>query len=162
MDLPSGVTTDGSEPRNRTILFRLAERPHLGIASATEGRVTSADKPEPTGKERRRFSRVALDVAVRLRVPDADGHQESRIRDVSLNGVFIITNHTKPLGTNLKLAIEVGTTGMVMTADGLVVHEVTTADASESRPAGMGVMFVSVADESKEALEKLMSMGKPI
>lgn len=102
-----------------------------------------------SGRERRQFTRVALDAVVRVAIPAHKQRLESRVRDLSENGVFIVAKNTRPIGTELQLTIDV-TPDFILEARGIVVHEVSAADASETRPAGMGIMFLEVLTSMDE------------
>jgi len=102
-----------------------------------------------SGRERRQFTRVALDAVVRVAIPAHNQRLESRVRDLSENGVFIVAKNTRPIGTELSLTIDV-TPDFVLEARGIVVHEVVAADATESRPAGMGIMFLELMSPLEE------------
>jgi Tfp pilus assembly protein PilZ len=124
--------------------------------------IDGVDEDSVDGRERRRFPRVALDAQVSVRVPSADTLFESRLRDLSANGVFIRTENTRPIGTGLELSIEVREGDVVVRARGIIVHEVTPDEATESRPAGIGVMFVDVDPDTVIALDDLIARGRPM
>jgi Tfp pilus assembly protein PilZ len=114
---------------------------------------------ESDGRERRRFARVALEAQVSVRVEDSDHLFESHIRDLSENGVFIVSDGTRPIGTNVKIRVVVVKEGVELIANGIIVHEVKPDDGT-GRPAGVGVMFTNV--ESPEQLQELMKKGEAI
>ena len=113
------------------------------------------------GRERRRFTRVALDAQVQVRVPSTDVLFESRVRDLSENGVYIITSQTRPIGTELDLVIDVANGSGVVEAKGLIVHEVTPDEATDRRPVGMGIMFIEVLS-SIDDLRNLIASGEVV
>ena len=105
-----------------------------------------------SGRERRRFARVSLDAQVSVSVSDSDRLFNSRIRDLSQSGVFILTDSTRPIGTGVTLKIAVAKEGVEFEARGIIVHEV-----NEGPEAGVGVMFTNIADF--DALIQLIAMG---
>lgn len=105
-----------------------------------------------SGCERRRFARVTLDAQVAVRVSDSDRLFNSRIRDLSQSGVFIITDSTRPIGTGVTLKIAVAKEGVEFEARGIIVHEVAEGDET-----GVGVMFTNVDDF--RSLLTLIAMG---
>lgn len=111
------------------------------------------------GRNRRRFTRVALDAHVQVRLGESGF--ESRLKDLSINGVFILTPETRPIGTGLELSITVTEGGKQVRARGIIVHEVKPDEASDDRPAGIGVMFLEV-HEGRKALEEIVSKGTPL
>jgi len=124
--------------------------------------VGEPNEPEQGGRERRRFSRVALDARVRVNVLDADTLFESRIRDLSENGVFILTRSTRPVGTGIQLEIVVRQGELEVRAKGVIVHEVSAEDATSDNPAGIGVMFTDLEGDTAAALQRLMNVGVPL
>lgn len=115
-----------------------------------------------SGKERRRFTRVALDAHVAVTVLDTNALFHSRLRDLSENGVFVITNSTRPIGTNIRITITVKESQLSVCARGIIVHEVPPERASEGAPAGIGVMFTEVDDASVVLLRRLVAAGEPL
>jgi uncharacterized protein (TIGR02266 family) len=117
---------------------------------------------QPAGRERRRFTRVALDAHVQVSVVDADALFDSRVSDLSENGVFILTRSTRPIGTGIKLAIVVRDGELEVRASGIIVREVKPDQATAEQPAGIGVMFTDVDDETSEHLDRLIQTGEPL
>jgi|GEM_PF-1328996 len=127
--------------------------------------LTPTPSPAPvaaSGRNRRRFTRVSLDASVHVKALAADVLFDSRIRDLSENGVFILTEATRPIGTGIDLHIEVERDGMVVKATGIIVHEVTPAEATPDRPCGVGVMFTHVDPTTTSHLQTLLAQGKPL
>jgi hypothetical protein len=78
-----------------------------------------------------------------------------------MGGLFIRTTNTKPEGTELRLCIVVGAgaiaDGAELRARGIVVREVRREEALASgRPAGMGIIFTELDEESRILLERLL------
>lgn len=114
------------------------------------------------GRERRRFTRVALDAHVAVTVLDTGGLFHSRIRDLSENGVFIVTESTRAIGTNIRVSITVEEGPLTIEARGIVVHEVPAERSHEGRPPGMGVMFTELSETSRAVLRRLVAEGTPL
>ncbi|MFZ9886330.1 MAG: PilZ domain-containing protein [Myxococcota bacterium] len=114
------------------------------------------DKPKEGGSERRQVSRVPLDAQVTVTVTDTDALFRSRVRDLSERGVFILAQHTRPIGTSVRVSMILQLENVVLEVRGLIVHEVPADAATEERPAGMGVMFTEVPDESQALLRYLV------
>lgn len=115
----------------------------------------------PFGRERRRFTRVALDAHVAVRVVDTDALFHSRLKDLSENGVFIVTDSTRPIGTNIRVTITVKEGELAIDARGLIVHEVTPDQAVDGKPAGIGVMFLELPEASLTLVRQLVAAGRP-
>jgi Tfp pilus assembly protein PilZ len=114
------------------------------------------DKPKEGGSERRQVSRVPLDAQVTVTVTDTDALFRSRVRDLSERGVFILAQHTRPIGTSVRVSMILQLENVVLEVRGLIVHEVPADAATEERPAGMGVMFTEVPDGSQALLRYLV------
>ena len=113
-----------------------------------------------TGRERRQFTRVALDAYVRVIIPANRASIESRVRDLSENGVFLIARATRPIGTELQLHIDI-TPDLVIRAKGIVVHEVKPDEGSSERPGGMGIMFLEIESDIEE-LRAFIASREPL
>lgn len=114
------------------------------------------DKAKEGGSERRQVSRVPLDAQVTVTVADTEALFRSRVRDLSERGVFIIAQHTRPIGTSVRVSMVLQLENVVLEVRGLIVHEVPADAATEERPAGMGVMFTEVPEESQALLKYLV------
>lgn len=123
---------------------------------------TPAEAPAAEGRERRRFTRVALDAHVAVTVLDSGGLFHSRVRDLSENGVFIVTESTRAIGTNIRVSITVKDADVTIDARGIVVHEVSPEASGAGRPPGMGVMFTELSEEARAALRRLVAEGTPL
>ncbi len=110
------------------------------------------------GRNRRKFTRVALDAQVQVRL--GEGGFESRLKDLSVNGVVILTPETRPICTGLELNITTDDGGQIR-ARGIIVHEVTVDEATPQRPAGIGVMFLEV-HEGDEVLMDIVANRTPL
>ena len=77
--------------------------------------------------------------------------------NVSMDGVFIRTAEVLPVGTevNLKFSVIVDDFETIE-GEGRVVRSVT---ADESSNPGVGVVFTSLTDESREVLARLFMQG---
>ena len=122
---------------------------------------TESEAAEASGRNRRRFTRVALDAQVAVKLSSVEGGFESRLKDLSENGVFILTSSTRPIGTGLELTITVVEGAHSVRARGIVVHEVKPPEATAGHPAGIGVMFLEI-HEGRESLNKMLEIGTPV
>ena len=120
-----------------------------------------SDASEASGRNRRRFSRVALDAQVAVKLSSVEGGFESRLKDLSENGVFILTSVTRPIGTGLQVRITVVEGAHSVRARGIVVHEVKQGEGTEGHPAGIGVMFLEI-HEGQASLNKMLEIGTPV
>jgi len=105
-----------------------------------------------TAPDRRAFTRVQLDLSVRLQFASADDVVHSRTVDISRGGVFLRMSQPRPEGTKVKLDIEVA--GEPVTVSGVVVRTVRPGEGSG--PPGMGVLFTDNGDEQRAFIERLL------
>ena len=136
-----------SEPE----VTRLWTRLRRGLGLSADARDSDADgtdaTPQPEGAERRRFPRVKLEVSARIRFPNPEAAIESNTFDISQGGVFLKTAQPRPVGTRVRLVIEIGERTLELS--GVVVR---VSDGHDG-PAGLGVSFteLSAADEASLA-----------
>ena len=122
----------------------------------------AAFDPKLHARERRRFPRVLLEADVFVEAETEQSLFKSRLRDLSENGVFIRTTNTRPLGTGVRLRIEIVRRDLRVVVRGIVVHLVDARDETDAAPAGMGVMFTEVDPSSQAALRAMIAMGSPL
>ena len=79
--------------------------------------------------------------------------------NVSMDGVFIRTAEVLPEGMAVRLRFSVVLDDLeIIEGEGRVVRSVT---AEESKDPGMGVVFTSLTDESREVLAKIFTRNIP-
>lgn len=101
---------------------------------------------EESGRKTRRYPRISLPKGMPVSWHGADLQLFSRVKTLSLGGLFISAPNPPPVGTKLRLAFEVP--GGNVRADAIVR---TTAPAE-----GFGVEFTRMAIGDKILLQKLM------
>jgi uncharacterized protein (TIGR02266 family) len=107
---------------------------------------------------RRRWPRIdlALRVVFRFNRPE-DLSCHSTIRDISLGGVFIVTDQVRPKGTVIRLQLEFHN-GAVFKAEGQVVRVVPPEMAAmKGQQAGIGVQFTEIDERSRQVLEETLA-----
>jgi len=109
-------------------------------------------------EDRRRWPRIALGLRIVFRFDQSgDLMHHSTIRDVSLGGVFIVTEKIRPKGTPVRLLLEFHD-GAVFRAEGQVVRVVPPQMAAmKGIEAGIGVEFTRVEPRSRELLEEALA-----
>lgn len=91
-----------------------------------------------------------LDLEVRMRV-DLDEMIEARTANVSREGLFIAMDRPKPVGTKVRVKLEVGeaASAQQFVLEGIVVRAVPDPDHPETRrpgePAGVGVFLTATS-----------------
>lgn len=101
-----------------------------------------------------------LSMTVRYKSATLDEFIEHHSHDVSCGGMFIKTPQPFPPGTLLKFEVRIAGDRKVMQGVGRVVwkRELQLADAE--RPAGMGVKFIKLDEESRHVIDQLVSSRK--
>lgn len=107
--------------------------------------------------DRRGAVRVRLEASVVVRAPSAKVLFQTRVRDLSETGVFLLSTTTRPVGTVIELSISVEEAHLRLNAKGIVVHSVSPQESSSERPAGMGVMFTAVAAADRVMLKTMVA-----
>lgn len=80
-----------------------------------------------------------------------------RLQDISLGGLFLCSEKTKPIGTKVTLRIAVLAEQLELAAKGVVVRAVTAEESARTgRTAGMGIMFTEIDDQSRDSLARLL------
>src|SRR5690606_37455643 len=98
-----------------------------------------------------------LTMTLRYQSATLDEFIEHHSYDVSRGGMFIKTQSPFPPGTLLKLEVKVADVQKLMQGVGRVVWKRESSDASPEKPAGMGVKFIKVDDESKRIIGQLVA-----
>jgi len=108
--------------------------------------------------DRRKWPRIALGMRIVFRFDQReDLSHHSTIRDISLGGVFIVTDKIRPKGTPVRLLLEFYD-GAVFRAQGRVARVVPPEIAAmKGIEAGIGVEFTDVDQRSRELLEATLA-----
>lgn len=132
-----------------------------------EGASFANDEPptlirrRPAAMERRVSARLPIEMDVR--VEGAANRFDATIGDLSAGGVFVLTQRTLPVGTQVMLSFTLPNDKAVeVLADVRWQHvgsaagwdEVAEADATTARGPGLGLSFFCLDPESKTLLER--------
>lgn len=98
-----------------------------------------------------------LSMTVRYKSATLDEFIEHHSHDVSRGGMYIKTPQPFPPGTLLKFEVKIAADQKVMQGVGRVVWRRESEDASEAHPAGMGVKFIKIDDDSKDVIDQLIT-----
>ena len=90
-------------------------------------------------------------VDINLEFDSAESFIREYVSNVSRSGAFIRTNDPLPVGTRVKLRFT------VMLEDPETLEGVGEVVRLSQDPKGMGVVFVELADPSKQLLQKLLT-----
>ena len=112
------------------------------------------------GRERRRASRVPVEIQIQYET--ADGFFQDYMRNLSLGGIFIETPKPLPMNTKLKVQFSLPDMTAPIVADGVVVHTLRLGQPKNPSVSGMGIKFSELEPSSKEMLESyLQAQGLP-
>lgn len=110
-----------------------------------------------TGKDSRRDPRAkVLSMTVRYKSATVAEFKENHSYDVSRGGLFIKTSSPFPPGTLLKFEVRIAEEQKVMMGVGRVTWKREEAQGPE-KPAGMGVKFIKLDDESTRLIDELVT-----
>lgn len=98
-----------------------------------------------------------LSMTVRYKSATLDEFIEHHSYDVSRGGMYIKTPKPFPPGTLLKFEVRIAENQRVMQGVGRVVWKRNLTEADEGHPAGMGVKFIKLDDDSKALIDQLVS-----
>jgi uncharacterized protein (TIGR02266 family) len=97
-----------------------------------------------------------LSMTVRYKSATIDEFIEHHSHDVSRGGMYIKTPSPFPAGTLLKFEVRIADEKKVMQGVGRVVWKRDASAASPDSPAGMGVKFIKLDEESKAVIDRLI------
>jgi hypothetical protein len=103
--------------------------------------------PKETPREARRHPRISLPKGMSVTWYGGGQQQVSRVKTLSMGGVFLCGSITLRVGTDLTLVFEVP--GGMILADG-VVRNIVPGE-------GMGVEFTKMNPQSRDLLEELLT-----
>lgn len=109
---------------------------------------------QDSARDRRRFPRVRLNLLVQFRVDSYDQFLKEYALDLSAGGMFVRTDEPRPEGAMIYFQFMVRGGQSIIQGLGKVVH---VSPAGGQRPAGMGIEFVSLEDESQAVIEEIIS-----
>jgi molecular chaperone DnaK len=107
--------------------------------------------------DRRRFTRVPLDLLIQYRFESFDAFMSEYAADVSVGGMFVRTRDPRPIGTMIYLQFTLKDGIRLIEALGKVVRVVSGGDEP-----GMGIEFVNLDEDSREMVEAIVrERGSP-
>jgi uncharacterized protein (TIGR02266 family) len=98
-----------------------------------------------------------LTMTVRYKSATLDEFIEHHSYDISRGGMFIKTPSPFPPGTLLKFEVKIAEDQRLMQGVGRVVWKREPPDTNSERPAGMGVKFIKIDEQSKKLIDQLVS-----
>lgn len=103
--------------------------------------------------KKRKFERLENELPVAYR--SVDGFITDWVTNLSKGGLFINSRTPLPVGTSVRLIIQLPDTPFPFELTGRVVR-VSEFDNPANEPPGMGVEFVDIDDEKRERIERFV------
>src|SRR5687768_7963880 len=97
-----------------------------------------------------------LTMTVRYKSATLDEFIEHHSYDISRGGMFIKTPSPFPPGTLLKFEVKIAEDQRLMQGVGRVVWKREAPESGQERPAGMGVKFIKIDEQSKKLIDQLV------
>ena len=102
----------------------------------------------------RRYLRVPLPIPVRIKVVEEDqDFRATSVEDISWGGAFVVLDPPAKLGSRVVLEFILSEENVSLELWGRVVR---TRKPSEELPAGMGVEFDSLDDDTRSLIQRLV------
>ena len=108
--------------------------------------------------DERREKRVQASLRVRYKSATVTEFIEKHSHDISPGGVFIRSQKPLSKGSLLKIDFRLEDDSAVIQGVGRVVW--TRDESTEGKPAGMGIKFIRLDENSKDNIQKIISMQK--
>ncbi len=130
---------------------------HTPPESTLRGDPHQSAPHQPMSKDSRRAPRAKiLSLTVRYKSATVAEFVENHSYDVSRGGIFIKTASPFPTGTLIKFEVRIAEEQSVMTGVGRVTWR-RERDRGPDEPAGMGVKFIKIDDDSVAVIDRLVA-----
>ena len=110
-------------------------------------------KPGGGGSDKRRWPRIAVNLAVSVKFATAQDVLSSRTIDISRGGAFIQMAVPRAEGTKITMHMSIGADSVALT--GVVVRSVRPEELAG--PPGIGVVFTDLDDRSRKMIDDLVA-----
>ena len=111
--------------------------------------------------DRRAEPRLPVALRVRLAARNEAELAEHRVLNLSRGGLFIRTDNPKPIGTVVRLVLELADGSVAIRAVGEVRYVALPQSHDPSVIPGMGVRFLELDPRSRELLDRLCAAPAP-
>ena len=108
---------------------------------------------KPDGPRRREEPRVPISVRVALQFESMEDVIQNKTLDLNTKGCFIRSRNQQPVGTKLRLRLNIGSRAVYL--DGVVAHVVPIDDDAMVIP-GMGIRFTELDEQGKAFIEEVL------
>jgi len=109
----------------------------------------------------RKDKRAPVSLKVRFKSATVDEFIEHYSKDVSRGGIFIKSSQPMPVGTLLKFQFQLKDESALIRGVGRVVWTRAEEDAGDDQPAGMGIKFIKMDNESRVTVERIVDSHEP-
>lgn len=109
-------------------------------------------------KERRQHQRVPARILIKY--GNAEQFFTDYIQNISRGGIFVPTYNPLPPGTRLNISFSLPGWDRLIETEGIVVHRAQSDPEQGGQPAGMGVRFDKLSEESLELIDNYVSTLK--
>ena len=113
-----------------------------------------SETPEASAAEKRRAPRADLHILVQFRCTSFDEFLAEYATDISTGGMFLRTDQPRPEGQMIYLQFALRDGSKLIEGLGKVVR---VNPPGGDRPAGMGVEFVNVDEDSRALIEDIVA-----
>jgi uncharacterized protein (TIGR02266 family) len=107
---------------------------------------------------RRDQERVPTLLAVNFRLPGREAFIERYASNVSARGIFIVTNETHPVGTELSFELRTVDGANALRGKGRVAW-VRSSDPQSTEPPGLGIAFTDLDEENRTLVAKMVEQA---
>lgn len=111
--------------------------------------------------ETRKDKRAPVSLKVRFKSATVDEFIEHYSKDVSRGGIYIKSSQPLPVGTLLKFQFQLKDESALIRGVGRVVWTRAEEDAAADQPAGMGIKFIKMDNDSRATVERIIESHAP-
>ncbi len=109
----------------------------------------------------RKDKRAPVSLKVRFKSATVDEFIEHYSKDVSRGGIYIKSSNPMAVGTLLKFQFQLKDESALIKGVGRVVWTRAEVDATSDSPAGMGIKFIKMDNESRSMVERIVDVNAP-
>src|SRR4051794_15026934 len=109
----------------------------------------------------RKDKRAPVSLKVRFKSATVDEFIEHYSKDVSRGGIYIKSSQPMQVGTLLKFQFQLKDESALIRGVGRVVWTRVEEDATADNPAGMGIKFIKMDNDSRAMVERIVDAHEP-
>jgi uncharacterized protein (TIGR02266 family) len=112
--------------------------------------------PPPDDRVVRRQRRVDVRIKINLRYPDRETFVSRFSHNLSRTGIFIRASDPAPVGSRIRFEYRLQDDSRILRGAGIVRWARPPEAASENEPAGMGLEFIDLDEESDQLVQQIV------